>query len=236
LTPRAIAGIVLGIVAGLCLVTAAAFYLLLRRRQGRQDHNAQTSAAVVGDEEAVPELATARDEGVVLELPAAGDREAVLELQGSPKLNAGVTIAELPPSPTSAQQQRGIYEFELEPAGHTENMDGAGGPSDEELQRVSELPELVVHRQRPGELPNPSEAASLEVVSSITLVEGLRLDPTIHPESPADAEQDLVQRLEYLQERRQRLLELEQINVEQESVRQRLSQLRHRPPERHELG
>lgn len=138
------------------------------------------------------------------------------ELGGNPK-SAGLTVTELPAS-------RGRSDCEL-PA-QTERLTPMELSGEPPAGIVSELPGRVV-------------TPIAELWSEAVLPADQRLDDTFERDSSPvavaplglteDMERELNERQARLQERRRRLLELEQIDQEEESIRRRLSQLQQRP-------
>lgn len=202
LSPGKVAGIVIGVAAFAALVAVAITILFISRRTKARKFQSEN-----------------------------GGRKAVPVLDGGPKLAeslpAGLSIArERGESGLAMHSERSAVELpaardrrnECELAADGELPAVAGELSGEAPEKkVPELPGPKVTRpvELPGEVIRPSAYSAGPVE--------LALLPT---RSTQDAEFELVERQSLLQERRRRLLELDQIDREEESLRQRLLLLR----------
>jgi hypothetical protein len=145
----------------------------------------------------------------LLQSSSTAGNEVEPELDGNPK-SAGLTAAGLPASREHCECELPVQTVQL----------AARELSDELVLELSV--EFLTGNVFPAARPVNSEEDPPPVVAT-------------RFESSEVAERELADRQAQLRERRRRLLELEQIDQEEESIRQRLAQLRRRPPERHEV-
>jgi hypothetical protein len=211
LSGGAIAGIVIGVVLALLVVAAVAFLVVFRRRRRRDpgDGPGPSIGELDNDPRGGPHTAELAAEKGIQDVPELAAAKGVKDV---PEL---AVDAPIPPA------------SELGGESLTQRVPELGGSV---VTAPAELPQDLGGKNGP---PLPDAASPVEASGSTS--------PNVNqPAAPAGpAVGDLLARQTRLDERRQRLLELEQIDQERDAIQRQISVLQQQPQQpvqRYEMG